>query len=176
MSSDYMDEKLKKSGKESLGIVEKAKLFYIGRCDGKHSAIGIDNNGSWTSATIQRDIDAFNETYSLLYAKLQIELESRYSEASFLADRIEYLERQIIELNESITPIPGEEVLSKRKYGEEYLLMDQIIARRKREYEKSISGTKIKIGNLLDEKEQNYHDHLRRRTYRNKGSHNHCFP
>ena len=54
VQKDYIEQRLEKSGKENLGFIERIKLHYLGRRDGKYSLVGVDTEGKWTYLTINR--------------------------------------------------------------------------------------------------------------------------
>lgn len=103
----------------------------------------VRNCGDLSQPTIQREINACNESDHRTHGTLQIKLGKKYKTAAKLADRIECHKAKIKELKGHIPRALAEEESRERKHGEEKLSISQVQNRRWRKYErlKEISGS-----------------------------------
>lgn len=154
----FLLRSLKHEKKTRLGIIEKFMLGRLGKKDGLHGLPKEDGDGQWTSPTIQREINACNESNRRIYGILQIKLGKKYKTAAKLADRIECHEAKINEWKGQIPRALTEEESRERKHGEEKLSISQVRNRRRREYERLKDKYQVQIEQIREEMETDYEE------------------
>lgn len=155
---NFLLRSLKHEKKMRLGIIEKFMLGRLGKKDGLHGLPKEDEDGQWTSPTIQREINACNESNYRIYGILQIKLGKKYKTAAKLADRIECHEAKINELKGQIPRALTEEESRERRHGEEKLSISQVQHRRREEYERLREKYQVQINQIREELEADYEE------------------
>lgn len=148
---------LKREKPARIGFVETAVQRRSGRTDSKNGSVRTSPDGSWSSAHIQKELDAYAECCERLWGKQQVDFEWAHVRCSVLMDEIlrlsEEIEKNKTRCREEETASP-----STRKRGEEELTDSQVAARRKRElnrkraiYLQEISRQEAEQAKLYDE-------------------------
>lgn len=134
--NNFFKKTTKKGMRSRLSVFEAISLWNTARRDGRAGLPKHDASGLWTSPTVQKEINACNETHGKVFATLRLELEKDYVEAATLSDRILRYEARIDELSLNMPAPMHKEDGCIRKQGEEQLSDAQIKRRRQREYDK----------------------------------------
>ena len=161
----FLLKSLRDGKKAKLSIIERVFLRRIGRKDGRHSFPRENSDGLWTSPTIQREINACNESLNRICGTLQVKLEEKYTKAAKLADKIKYYEMRISVLKQDMPDSLTEEECNARKHGEEKLTNSQIYNRRMREYKQSVNGIQTQIDKLREEADADYKELIDLKNY-----------
>lgn len=161
----FLLKSLRHGKKAKLSIIEKFFLRRTGRKDGRYCLPRENSEGMWTSPTIQREINACNETLTRICGILQVKLEEKYTKAAKLADKIKYYEMRINVLKQDMPAPLTEEDCNARKHGEEKLTNSQIYNRRMREYKQSVNGIQTQIDKLREEVDADYEELIDLKSY-----------
>lgn len=161
----YLNRVLKYGKKSKLRMTEKISLGWRGVRDGYFGLPKENGDGEWTSPSVQREINACNETHHRIYGTLQIRLEGKCREAVRLADALRRDEVLGKALKEDMPRELTEEEKYERKYGEERLADSQICSRRLKEYERKKEKVRIRVEQLAKKAEAEYEELIKLKSY-----------
>lgn len=143
-----------------IGFFEGIRLKTAGRIDGSRNLPRECGNGHWSSPYIDRELHAFYEFSSKIWAHLQIEEEDEYASLGELTDSLTYTksELQSAEADLAAALVRNEKSDASRRSGESRLTDAQVKARRNHERAKELEPLRNhidilqnKIVNAVDE-------------------------
>ena len=156
MSKDSKVTKIKKRARNSrLGLVEKISLWIRGKRDANQGLPRPAEDGSWTSPTIQKELNACSEAHAVIYQDLQENLFEGYQEAAHLAELLERASVRRTEISRNYPEPLTDKEENMRNYGEEALTDSQVVRRRRREHGRSCMAVQEQIEAVLKEAEEN---------------------
>ena len=142
-------KRLKNGRQQRLGFLEKVRLRFAGRRDGK---LGLPRltDGIYTSPFINGEVRGYTEFSAHIWCVLQSELEDTYSSLSAAADKLTRDLARLREAEDALAQMPPAD-LSLRYAGEERLTETQVRERRSREQEKRLRKTMERLQTVREE-------------------------
>lgn len=141
---------LSKGKVKGIGFFEEIRLKIRGHIDGARNLPRENNDGSWASPHLEREIRSYDEFASRMWGYLQIEEEEEYARLGCLMDSIvdtkAQLEAARADLRETLSHEWNPDTF--RKHGESQLTDAQVAARREDERAKRMAPLRSRVSNL----------------------------
>lgn len=126
-------KELRRGNIKNVSLWEMISLRHAGKTDGMEGLPRQREDGSWTSAFMEREQGRFEEFCGQMWSLLQFEKEERYARLAELMDEIPKLKAAAMELDREMLAMEKDSSFHSRKRGEEALTEDQVQLRRERE-------------------------------------------
>lgn len=137
---------LKKGRTKSLGLVETLVMKHAGWSDGRKNLLRCSEEGVWQSSRLKGEVDSYEEYCGVLFGQLKVESEEVFNEVNTLLDKTELLQKSLVtsqkELEAELTIKTN---TNERKFGEEELTDEQVVARRTREHNNHLNVFRLRV-------------------------------
>ena len=136
--------------------IEKIKMRFAGRNDGKRGLPRELDDGSFSSPFLQKEACRYDEYSTGMWCDCQMQEEAAFTNLQILIDTILQKESQLHEVRSVLeaAEIQEEALYTTRRMGESRLTEGQVISRRKRESERKLAPLRAKVSALEDEIEK----------------------
>lgn len=148
---------LRKRSVQGIGLLERLPLICRGRGDGRQGLPRESAQGQWESPFIAREVGAYNEFASKMWAHFQLHQEDSYHRLASSLDTIAQTEAALAQAREALEDASCQECGTFRKPGEAALPDSQVRVRREKEHAKSLAPVKARVASIqaqLDEQKE----------------------
>ncbi|MCR5836275.1 MAG: hypothetical protein K6G88_07205 [Lachnospiraceae bacterium] len=147
---------LKKGKTKSLGLFETLVMKHAGWSDGRKNLLKCSEEGVWQSSRLKGEIDSYEEYCGVLFGQLKVESEDVFNDVNMLLDKTELLQKNLVTSQKELeAELAIKTNVNERKFGEEELTDEQIVARRTREHNNHLNVFRQRVDETKKSIEQN---------------------